>query len=138
MSIRLTDTGGLFALGVLFGATAKPTSFTVQLFTDINPAADSDTNTTHTVAAGGGYADKTIVNDAAAEIDNGVPMVSWTALVWTFTGPLTGNPTIHGYQVLTGSTLIFEEVLDNPFTPTLSGDQLTIPLRFRLGNGTPA
>lgn len=138
MTTKLADIGGEQFLNVLFGATAKSTSFTVQLFTDSNALADSDIYTTHTLASGGGYIDKTLANDAtiALSADN-IPEASWTSRVWTFTGPLTANPSIVGYQVLSGTTLLFAETLVTPFTPSNNGDQLTITVKFKLGNGTP-
>lgn len=60
MAIKQFDAGGLAFLNILFGATAKQTTFTLQLITDANALADADTNSTHTVATGGGYADKTL------------------------------------------------------------------------------
>ena len=139
MAIKLADVGGELLLNVLFGTTAKPTTFTVQLFTDANSPADADVYNTQTIAAGGGYVDKTLANDATVALaaDN-IPEAAWLARVWTFTGPLTGNPSITGYQVLSGTTLLFEETLANAFTPANNGDQLTITTKFKLGNGTPA
>jgi hypothetical protein len=139
MAIKLTDVGGQEFLNVLFGSTAKPTSFAVQLFTDANSPADADINTTHTVATGGGYVSKTLANDATVQLSaDFIPEASWSSLVWTFTGPLSGNPSITGYQVLHGTTLLFEETLATAFTPANNGDQLTITTKFKLGNGTPA
>jgi hypothetical protein len=138
MSIKLMDEGGQEFLNVLFGATVKPTVFTVQLLTDAVALADADIYTTHTVATGGGYVDKTMANDAtvALSADN-IPEATWLARVWTFTGALTGNPSITGYQVLSGTKLLFAEKLVTAFTPANNGDQLTITPKFKLGNGTP-
>ncbi len=137
MAIKLTDVGGQNLLNILFGATAKPTTFTLQLFTDSNAPADGDINTTHTVATGGGYADKTLSNNATVALNGGIPEASWTAQTWTFTGALTTNPTIKGYQVLNGTTLLFEETFGTPFTPANNGDALTLTPKFQIGNGTP-
>lgn len=135
--IKVTDVGGQALLNVLFGATAKTTSFTLQLFTDSNVPADGDTNATHTVAAGGGYADKTLTNNATVALNGGIPEAVWAAQTWTFTGALTGNAIIRGYQVLSGTTVLFEETFGTPFTPANNGDQLTLTPKFQLGNGTP-
>lgn len=138
MATKLPDVGGLNMLNVLFGSTAKTTSFTLQLFTDANAPADSDTNSTHTVASGGGYADKTLSNNATVAADgNGIPVATWAAQTWTFTGALTSGATIRGYQVLAGTTLLFEETFGTPFTPANNGDQMTFTPKFALGNGTP-
>lgn len=138
MAIKVVDAGGQFFLNVLFGATAKPTTFTVQLFTDSNAPADGNINTTHTVASGGGYVDKTMSNNATVALSSGIPEATWAALVWTFTGALAGTVSIKGYQVLSGTTLLWEELLAAPFTPANNGDQLSITPKFRAGNGTPA
>jgi len=138
MTIKLADIGGQQMLNVLFGATSKSTSFTVQLFTDSLGLADADIYTTHTLANGGGYVDKTLANDATVGLSaDNIPEAAWTSRVWTFTGPLTGNPSITGYQVLSGTTLLFAETLSTPFTPSNNGDQLTTTVKFKLGNGTP-
>lgn len=137
MAIKLTDAGGQAFLNILFGAAAKPTSFAIQLFTDSNAPADGDTGATHTVATGGGYVDKTIGNNAAITLAGGIPQAAWDAQTWTFTGPLSGNAAIHGYQVFADGTLLFEETFAAPFTPANSGDQLTLTPQFQLGNGTP-
>lgn len=138
MSIKLTDAGGQYFLNVLFGSTAKPTSFTMQLLTDSTALADGDINTTHTVAAGGGYADKTLSSNATVTLNGGVPEASWESQVWTFTGALIENATIRGYQVLSGTSLLFCETFGTPFTPSNNGDQLTLTPKFQLGNGVPS
>lgn len=66
-----------------------------------------------------------------------IPKATWAAQTYTFTGPLTGNTTIKGYQVLNGTTMLFGELITN-FTPANNGDTLTITPSFQLGNGTPA
>lgn len=137
MATKLPDVGGQLMLNVLFGATAKTTSFTLQLFTDANAPADGDINTTHTLAAGGGYADKTLSNNATVALETGIPVATWAAQTWTFTGALTSGATIRGYQVLAGTTLLFEETFGTPFTPANNGDQITFTPKFALGNGTP-
>lgn len=138
MAVKLPDVGGNQMLNVLFGATAKVTSFTLQLFTDANAPADSDTNATHTLASGGGYADKTLSNNATVANDgSGVPTATWSAQTWTFTGALNAGATIRGYQLLAGTTLLFEETFGTPFTPANNGDQLTLTPKFSLGNGVP-
>ena len=137
MAIKVTDAGGQNMLNVIFGATAKQTAFTLQLFTDSTALADADTNATHTVATGGGYADKTLSNNATVSLNGGIPEAVWGAQVFTFTGALTTSPTIKGYQVLSGTTLLFEELITN-FTPANNGDTLTLTPKFQAGNGTPA
>ena len=138
MALKVTDAGGLAILSILFAATAKPTTFTVRLITDSTALADADINTTHTVAVGGGYADKTLSNNATVSAVGGIPTAVWGDLTWTFTGALTTNPNITGYQVLNGTTLLFEEFFASPMTPATNGDQLVVTIKFQGGNGTPA
>jgi hypothetical protein len=140
MTLKLTDGGGLLALDVFFGASAKPTDWTIELFTDANPLADDDQGAGRELATGGGYAEidlDPLVNAAAAA--GGIPQVTWDDAVWTFTGPLTNavNKTIKGYLIMADTTVVFEELLPTPFTPANNGDKLTISLQFKLGNGTP-
>ena len=137
MALKLTDVGGQKLLNILFGATAKPANYTLQLFTDSNAPADGDTNLTHTLASGGGYLDKTLATDATVALNAGIPEAVWGSQTWTFTGALSGSATIRGYQVMNGTTLLWEETLGTPFTPANNGDQLTITPKFQLGNGTP-
>jgi hypothetical protein len=138
MSSKIADVGGQYLLGVLYGATAKPTAFTIQLFTDSTAPADTHINTTHTKAVGGGYVDGEMTNDATIALDSsGRPIATWPAVSFAFTGPLTGPATITGYQVLQGTTLLFAETLATPYQPEFSGDTLIITPSFVLGNGTP-
>lgn len=137
MALKVSDVGGQLMLNVLFGATAKTTSFSLQLITDAGAAADSDINTTHTVAAGGGYAGKTLTNDATVALASGIPEAVWATQTWTFTGALTGPQDITGYQVLSGTTLLWVEKFAIAFTPVTNGDQLALAPKFKLGNGTP-
>jgi hypothetical protein len=149
MSNKTVDVGGQLMLNVLFGATAKPAGLTIQLFTDGTPTlADSDINTTHELATGGGYVDKTITSQSGTVTLNGsnIPLCTWGIQTWTFTGALTNatNKTIKGYQVLSGTTLLFEDLLRDgadaaiTFTPANNGDVLNITPKYLLGNGTPA
>lgn len=149
MSNKTTDVGGQSMLNVLFGATAKYGALTLQLFTDGTPTlADADINTTHELATGGGYADKTITSQSATVSLNGsnIPQAVWGLQTFTFTGALTNatNKTIKGYQILTGTTLLFEDLLRDgadaaiTFTPANNGDILNITPKYVMGNGTPA
>lgn len=138
MAVKVVDIGGQALLNILFGSTAKMTAFTIQLFTDSNALADTDINTTHTVPdATGGYVDKALTNNAVVALNGGIPEASWSSVTWTFTGPIQAGGTIRGYQILSGTTLIWEETLGTPFTPANNGDQLTLTPKFQLGNGTP-
>jgi len=144
--LKLTDDGGKKILDVFFGDAPAPTSYYLELFTDSNPLADTDGGgSTRTLAAGGGYAELDMSTLAtAAQLIGGIPVIEWEDAVFTFTGPLTGNPAIKGYAVIMDNVVIFEELLLNgagvaaPYTPVNNGDILRIALAFQLGNGTPA
>jgi len=137
MAAKVSDVGGQLLLNILFGATAKPTVFTLQLFTDSNALADADIYTTHTLASGGGYADLAMANDATITTNSsGIPIATWGAESFVFTGVITAG-SIKGYQVITGTTLLFAETLSSAYTPLVNGDTLTITPTFILGNGTP-
>lgn len=133
----LTDEGAKYLLGAAFGATSKITSFTVQLLSVANTLSDADTPSTHTVAAGGGYADQTTSNNATiGTIAGGIPVAAFSQVTWTFTGPLTTNPNVVGYQVVADSKLLFIEKFDVAVTPQ-ANDVLSVTPRVMLGNGTP-
>lgn len=136
MASNVSDAGGQLLLNVLFGATAKPTTFVLSLFTDANPVADANNNTTHTKASGGGYADINLSNNATISTVGGIPVATWTAQAFIFTGVITAGA-ITGYQVVTGTTLLFEETFASTYTPLVNNDTLTITPSFVLGNGTP-
>ena len=137
MAGLITDAGGLYILDVIFSDEVKPTSFTMQLFTDSANVADSDINTTHTVAAGGDYSDASMSNNATISSVGGIPTATFPSETFTFSGPLDGNVSVKGYQVLQGTTLLFLEKFANPYTPSVAGDTLVVSPSFRLGNGTP-
>lgn len=141
MSIKQTDAGGQRFLNQLFGATAKDTSFTLQLFCGAAAPtlADTDINTTFEAPSGGvGEAAKSLSNNATVSLNgSNIPQAVWGAQTFTFTGPLTNtNKIVQGYQFLAGTTVLFEELLSTPVTPA-AGVSLTITPTFLLGNGTP-
>lgn len=135
MSIFVPDEGGLAQLQDIFGAA----DFTLQLLTDSAAIADADTVTTHAVASGGGYADKTLLHTAAAfALNSGVPEVSWPLVTWIFTGTLDGTAQVTGYQVKKGGVLYFAERWpEATFEPVYEGKQISFTPRYRLGNGVP-
>jgi hypothetical protein len=139
MAGKITDAGGQRFLSILFGTTAKDTEFVLQLFTDSVAVADSNTTSTHTIPTGqAGYEDKTLANDATISTTaGGVPVATWGAQTFTFTGALTGNASIKGYQIKTGTTLLAAELLPSAFLPANNGDTLIITPSMILGNGSP-
>lgn len=142
MAIKVTDAGGQLMLNVLFFTTAKMTALTLQLFCGATPPtlADTDTNVTFEAPTGGvGEAAKTITSQSGTITLNGstIPSCAWAQQTFTFTGPLTNaNKIIQGYQVLHGTTVLFEELLTTPVTPA-AGVTLNITPTFVAGNGTP-
>lgn len=139
MAGLLTDAGATMMLGVAFGATAKLTTFTLQLCTIMATIADTDTISTHVTVtpSDAGYADIVLSNDATVTNVLGVPTISWARQSFVFSDHLSGNPDIVGYQIISGSTLIAVEKFDNVFTPELPDDELKIIPKIALGNGTP-
>jgi hypothetical protein len=139
MAGLLTDAGATYILGAAFGATSKLTSFTLQLCTIMTTISDADTTSTHTVIpnAEAGYADITLDNDATVSSVGGIPTLVWERQSFVFSGPLTTNPNVVGYQIKSGTTLIAVEKFDNVFTPELADDELKIIPTIRMGNGTP-
>src|SRR5262245_29169123 len=123
---------------LLDAATGKtaPTAWTLRLYTAISSALGNGTVTGHlTEAVGGGYAGISL------------PAASWTttagsptqsvqpAKTFTFTGALTGNPSILGYYITRADgTLILAEPLASSFTPTTSGDSVSVTPQITLGS----
>lgn len=139
MAGKITDAGGQRFLNILFGTTAKDTTYTLQLYTDSNATTDASTTSTHTVPTGqAGYADYSMSNDASVTTNgSGIPIATWAAHEFSFTGPLDSSASIIGYQVITGTTLLFAETLPIAFTPVHNGDTLIVTPSIILGNGTP-
>lgn len=141
MAIKTVDAGGQRMLNILFGATAKDTSFTLQLFCGASAPtlADTDTNVTFEAPTGTvGEEAKSLSNNATISLNgSNIPQAVWAQQTFTFTGPLTNaNKIIQGYQMLAGTTVLFEELLTTPVTPA-AGVTLNITPTFVLGNGTP-
>lgn len=130
MASKLTDAGAQHILnnGAMGG-------FEIYLITDSVALGDADTLATHTQAVGGGYASGSVASGVVSVV-GGIPQVVYEPYLWTFTGPLTGNPNITGYMAMYGTTVVFEETFATAFTPTLNGDSLTVTLKLKLGNGT--
>lgn len=136
MAIVLADVGAANILTDRFRATKD---ITLRLFaTNVTPT-DASTNSSFTEAAGGGYAAKTLTGGTGSVGDDGggIQQIAWAEQTWTFTGPLTTNTTIYGYEALDGTTLLWAESLPTPFTPASNGDQLKITPVFKLSKGTP-
>jgi hypothetical protein len=144
MALVLADVGADLFLNTFFVATAVQNLKCKLYATNVTPnSGGTDVVGTYTEAAGGGYTagGKTVTRGSGwtLTVANDPSDVIYTSLVWTFTGPLTTNPTIYGYYVTdsTDAILLWSELLTTPFTPTNNGDTLTITLKFALAHGTP-
>jgi hypothetical protein len=141
MTIKTLDAGGLAILNGYFKDVAAPANFTLQLYCAASPPtlADGDTNAgpAGTTIASGNGADAKTLTLAAATVStvSNIPQVAWPQQTFTLTGT-QANP-IQGYQVLAGTTAIFEENFATPVTAG-SGVTLNITPTFQLGNGTPS
>lgn len=127
MTILVPNTGEIIALSLLVNKITAPEDLKYCLFaTNITPA-ETDTSATYTLAAGGGYADKTLTG-ASWTVTGGAPSsAAYAQQTWTFTGALTTNPTIYGYiakRATTGDLVLAETFAS--FTPTANGDNLSI------------
>lgn len=127
MTILVPNTGEVIALSLLVNKITTAENLKYQLFaTNITPA-ETDTAGTYTIAAGGGYADKTLTG-ASWTVTGGAPSnASYAQQTWTFTGALTTNPAIFGYIAIRAATgdLVFAETFAS-FTPTNNGDQILL------------
>lgn len=127
MTLLVPNVGENIALSYLVGKNTTVRNLVYKLFaTNVTPA-ETDTHTTYTEAAGGGYADKTLTG-ASWTVINGAPTsASYAQQTWTFTGALTTNPTVYGYYVLraTDGDLVLAETF-TPFTPANNGDQILL------------
>lgn len=136
MALVLADVGASNILTDRFRATKD---VTMRLYaTNVTPT-DASTNASFTEAAGGGYAAKTLSGGSWTIGDDGggIIQAAYAEQTWTFTGALTTNGTIYGYEILDGTTLLWAELISTPFTPATNGDQLKITPVFKLSKGTP-
>lgn len=142
MALILADQGAVQILQAYFN-NSWPASkdLVVKLYCNNYTPVDSSTTSNFTEAAGGGYVTKTLTNGSWSESNvGGIEQEAYAQLTWTFTGPLTTNPTIYGYFVVgnngTGN-LVWAELLGATFTPNNNGDQLLITPVFQMSKGTP-
>lgn len=143
MALKVPDEGSLKMLKILAGATTKPTSFTLRLFTDAGALADTDTSASRTTAAGGGYADITLYPEGGsapagtASAVGGINQIAWAQQTFTFTGALTSSATIRGYLILDNGGTVWAEENTTTFQPANNGDTYKVTPVIQLGNGTP-
>lgn len=141
MAMTVQDVGAEAGLKIQFNnvRAVGGNNLTLKLFTSNTTPADTDTAATYTEAAGGGYAAKTLTMGSwTVSIAAGIAQAAYAEQTWTFTGALTGNPSVYGYYVVDAdNTLIFSERLDALFTPTANGDILRVTPVYKLSKGTP-
>jgi len=127
MTLLVPNTGEVIALSYLVNKSTTTRDLVYKLFaTNVTPA-ESDTHSSYTVAAGGGYADKTLTG-ASWTVTGGAPTeASYAQQTWTVTGALTTNATVYGYYVLraTDGDLVLAETFTS-FTPANNGDQILL------------
>ena len=136
MAIVLADVGAAKILTQYFITSAA--NLTLGLFVNNVTPADTDTASTYTMATGGGYAAKTLSAASWTESNvAGIEQVAYADQVFTFTGPLTTNPTIYGYRVTDAAGVLIYAEAATAFTPANNGDAYTVPPKFQLSKGTP-
>lgn len=127
MTLLVPNNGESLALQY-FVNKASPENLVYQLYaTNVTPA-ETDTASSYTVAAGGGYADKTLTG-ASWTVTPGAPgTASYAQQTWTFTGALTTNATIYGYLAIRATSLdiMLAEKFSSSFTPANNGDTLKL------------
>lgn len=131
MVLLVVNNGEETALEYLTGRVTTVRDLVYRLFANNITPAETDTAATYTEAAGGGYAAITLTG-ANWTITPGAPtQASYAQQTWTFTGPLTTNPTVYGYYVtrVTDLDLILAETF-TPFTPANNGDQILLTPRI--------
>lgn len=121
MSLVVPDVGEVDLLNQMINGVTR----TLQLITDSNVPAETDTNLTHTKATFTGYADASLAGASwgAASTVGGVTSKSYAAQTFAIT---SGTQTITGYQVLNGTTLDWVEAFATP--RALSGPSDTLQL----------
>ena len=135
------DKGALELLKVRFNNN-WPTSkdLTLKLYVNDEVPADSDELAAYAEAAGGGYLAKTLTcGNWTIAIVNGIATATYALQVFTFTGPLSPNPTAYGYFVVDGNNVVqWSERFSEPCTPTSNGNHIDIPVIYQASFGIPA
>ena len=142
MALVLADVGADIILKAYFNnawATGGK-DLTFKLFTNDYTPVQTSVAGSFTCATGGGYVDKTTTNGSwTVTVANDPSDAVYAQLTWTFTGPLTTNPTIYGYYVLDADgVLLYGERAGSSFTPANNGDTYKVTPKFQMSSGTPA
>ena len=106
-------------------------TFSLHLFSNDITLADTDTIASFTEVSGGGYAPKTITGGWSGAIVNGVPQVSITVPIFTFTGPLDTPGLVRGWYLKRGTTLIIADKAPASFEPTTAGGEQHISIVYK-------
>ena len=108
----------------------SPQNQVLKLFCNNFTPGASDTESSFTEAAGGGYASKSLTGSSwtIATDGSGNASGSYAIQTWTFTGALTTNTTIYGYYVVQSSSglLLWCQLAPAAVTPTTNGDTFSI------------
>lgn len=142
MALVVTDIGADEILKTYFNNT-RPVggnNLTLKLFTNNLTPLDTHTAGSFTEATGGGYAAKTLTNGSwTVTVANDPSDAVYAQQTFTFTGPLTTNPTIYGYMIVDGDgTLILAELFAQSFTPANNGDTIQLTPKVQMSKGTPS
>lgn len=141
MSLILADVGAeAFLKARLNNVWPASKDLTLKLFTnDITPL-DGHTAADYTEATGGGYVPKTLTaGNWTISTVSGIPQAAYIEQVFTFTGPLTTNPTVFGYYVVDADDVLqWAERLSGEVTPVASGNHIDITPVFQASKGTPS
>lgn len=113
-------------------------NLTIKLYTNNYTPLDTSVVGNFTEASGGGYASKTLTNGSWTIGSAALRQGSYAKQVWTFTGALSGNPTVYGYYVIDADgVLVYAQKLSAFYTPIVNGATLGITPIFALSYGTP-
>lgn len=127
MTLLVPNVGEGIALSYLVGKTTTVRDLIYRLFaTNVTPA-ETDTAGSYTEATGGGYTSKTLTGASWTVVTGAPSEASYAQQTWTFTGPLTTNPTVYGYYVTreTDGDLVLAETFSS-VTPANNGDQILL------------
>lgn len=131
-ALLVPDVGEVQLLKFALGVDASEDQV-LELFVSNTTPAEGDTLATYTVAAGGGYAAKTLTKTAwTVGTTGGTTSAEYAEQTFTFTGPLTTNTTIYGYLLksATGGILLWQERAAATFVPANNGDTYKITPRI--------
>lgn len=133
-TLLVPDVGEVQLLKFALGVIANEDQVIELYATNITPA-EGDTLATYTVAAGGGYAAKTLTKTSwTVATATGTTTGSYAQQTWTFTGALTTNPDLYGYLVKSATTgiLLWAEKAGATFTPNTNGDAYNVTPAIQL------